>query len=50
VNDHDAIDAINTVLEEWFKNEISQEEVLQRVCEISGRNSFEHELAKQAKP
>jgi hypothetical protein len=46
VNDHDAIDAINAVLDQWFKGESGPLESLYRIARISGENTIEHKESK----
>jgi len=48
MNDHDAMEEINIALDKWFKDEISQEDALKRICYVSGANSMDHNEAKQA--
>lgn len=48
MNDHDAMDAINAVLDQYFRGEVDRVSVVGIVCQISGQNSFDHEKAKKA--
>jgi hypothetical protein len=47
MNDHDAMTAVNTVLDEWLKGEISESEALIRISRISGSNALDHAEAAQ---
>jgi len=47
MNDHDAIDAITAVLEDWFSGrEADALPTLNRIAEIIGANKTEHEEQK----
>lgn len=46
VNDHDAMTAINAVLDQWLKGEIRELRALSRIAKICGENTIEHEAAK----
>jgi len=48
MNDHDAMTAINAVLNEWFKDGISEIQALSRIAIISGKNYIHHDEAKGA--
>jgi len=48
MNDHDAMTAINAVLNEWFKDGISEIQALSRISIISGKNYIHHDEAKGA--
>ena len=47
MNDYEAIDAINAVLDLWFKSEVSEHDALTRIAYISGMNKISHMEAKQ---
>jgi hypothetical protein len=46
VNDHDAMTAINKVLDEVFAATISNYDALRQIAQISGENAIDHEAAK----
>ena len=46
MNDHDAIDAINQVLDEWFKGQLGEIRALSQIARISGMNKISHEEAR----
>jgi hypothetical protein len=50
MNDHDAIDAINAVLDHWFKGEVNEGKALLKIASISGQNIIDHEEAKRDQP
>lgn len=43
MNDHDAIDRINTVLDQWFKGDMTAADALTRIARITGENKIDHE-------
>ena len=43
MNDHDAIDAINQVLDEWFRGDVGSVTALNQIASISGMNKISHE-------
>lgn len=43
MNDHDAIDAINTVLDQWFKGDMTGPSALTQIARITGENKISHE-------
>lgn len=47
MNDHDAMEAINAVLEQYFSGRIGRFEALQKISRISGQNVIEHAKAKE---
>jgi hypothetical protein len=47
MNDHDAIDAINTILDQWFKGDVTAPTALTQIARISGMNHFDHDEAKR---
>ena len=47
MNDHEAMDAINQVLDEMFRGDLSHSDAIVKVARISGMNKFEHEAAKE---
>jgi hypothetical protein len=49
MNDHDAIDAINAILQRLFNGGISPVEALHKICYISGQNAIDHAEAKETK-
>jgi hypothetical protein len=49
MNDHDAMDAVNAVLDEWFKGDLAADRALMQIARISGMNSFEHDEVKEQK-
>ena len=46
MNDHDAMEAVNAVLDEWFKGSVSADRALMQIARISGMNKIEHEESK----
>jgi hypothetical protein len=49
MNDHDAIDAINAVLDQYFRGELNQTALVGKICRISGQNTIDHMEAKDVK-
>lgn len=47
MNDHDAIDKINAVLDRHFRGELTQAQALAQVCTITGENAIDHAEAKK---
>jgi len=47
MNDHDAIDAINAILDRTFRAELGCLEALNQIAQISGENHNSHKEAKQ---
>jgi len=48
MNDHDAIEAINAVLERYFRGELLQLGTIAAICTITGQNAISHAEAKKA--
>ena len=48
MNDHDAMTAINAVLDRHFRGELTQAQTLAQICIISGQNATDHAEAKKA--
>jgi hypothetical protein len=48
MNDHDAMTAINAVLDAWFKGEINEVQALSRITITAGKNYIHHDEAKGA--
>ena len=46
MNDYEAIDAINIVLDEWFKGDVTAPTALTRIARITGMNKISHEEQK----
>lgn len=46
MNDFDAMEAINKVLEEYWANNIFMPDAINQIARISGLNHFEHEAAR----
>jgi hypothetical protein len=46
VNDYEAIEAINTILDQWFKGGVSAPAALMRIARITGMNKISHEEGK----
>ena len=42
MNDHDAMEAINKILDEYFRLEHTAVEALHQIAQISGANQHEH--------
>jgi hypothetical protein len=49
VNDHEAMDAINKVLDDMFRGDLSHSDAIVKIARISGMNKFEHDAAKEQK-
>jgi hypothetical protein len=43
VNDYEAIEAINTVLDQWFKGDVAAFTALMQISRITGMNKISHE-------
>lgn len=43
MNDHDAIDKINGVLDQWFKGDTTATDALTQIARIAGENKIDHE-------
>lgn len=48
MNDHDAMTAINSVLDRYYRGEITQLQAIAQVSTITGANAVEHQEAKGA--
>lgn len=48
MNDHEAMDAINAVLQDLFDDKVSHFEALIKISRISGQNAIDHAAAKEA--
>jgi len=46
MNDSEAIDAINTVLDQWFKGDVAPFTALMQISRITGMNKISHEESK----
>lgn len=46
MNDHDAMEAINDVLERFFRGNLRADEALTKIAHISGQNIISHQEAK----
>ena len=46
MNDHEAMEEINAILEQLFAGEIDQSRAVNRIAIITGRNAIEHAKAK----
>jgi len=49
MNDREAIDAINAVLERYFRGELLQLGTLAAICTITGQNAITHNEVKESK-
>lgn len=49
MNDHEAMDAINAILAQFFRAELSAVDALNRIGYISGANMMDHQEAKEQK-
>jgi hypothetical protein len=49
VNDHEAIEAINAVLDRYFRGEVTQVQALATICSVTGENKIPHDEVKEAK-
>jgi hypothetical protein len=43
VNDHDAMTAINSILEQFYRSQLNSYEALNQISAISGANKVDHE-------
>jgi hypothetical protein len=43
MNDHDAMTAINAVLEQFYRSQLNSYEALNQISAISGANKVDHE-------
>jgi len=43
VNDHDAMTAINSILEQYFRTQLNSVEALNQISAISGANKVDHQ-------
>jgi hypothetical protein len=48
MNDHDAMEAVNAVLEQFFDGEFDTAGALNRIAQISDENKISHSEAKDA--
>ena len=46
MNDHDAMTAINAVLEQFYRTQLNSYEALNQIAAITGANQAEHEAAQ----
>ena len=46
MNDFEAIEAINAVLDEWFKGDLTAPRALTQIARITGMNKISHEESK----
>lgn len=46
MNDHDAMTAINAVLDQWFTVKCTAVDAINEIAKISGENAIEHEETK----
>lgn len=49
MKDHEAMDAINKVLGQYFRGQLDPVDALNRIGYISGANMMDHEAAKEQK-
>jgi ribosome-binding ATPase YchF (GTP1/OBG family) len=49
VNDHEAIDAINKILDAMFRGDLSHTDAILKVARISGMTKIEHNEVKEQK-
>jgi hypothetical protein len=49
MNDHDSMEAINAAIDQYFRGDIMQEDLVSKVCQISGLNTIDHREAKDTK-
>ena len=47
MNDYDAMEAINAVLEQHYSGALGRFEALQKISQISGQNVIDHAKAKE---
>ena len=43
LNDHDAMEAVDAVLEQYFRGRLNPYEALNQIAQITGANKIEHE-------
>lgn len=46
MTDHDAMEAINAVLEDYYRGRITDHEALTRIAQIAGENHIKHQESK----
>jgi hypothetical protein len=49
MNDHEAMEAINKVLDEMFRGDLPHSDAIVKIARISGMNSFEHNEVREQK-
>ena len=49
MNDFEAIEAINQVLDRYFRGEVTQAAALATICTITGENQITHNEVKETK-
>lgn len=49
MNDYEAVEAINAVLNRYFLGEVTQVQALATICSVTGENSIAHNEVKEAK-
>ena len=47
MNDHDAMEAVNAVLEMYFRAQVDSANALTQIAQISGANKISHQEAKE---
>ncbi|GGH93937.1 hypothetical protein ACFFGR_09485 [Arthrobacter liuii] len=46
MTDHEAMEAINAALEDYYRGRISQTEALNQIARITGESAIEHQESK----
>ncbi|MBT2537256.1 hypothetical protein [Arthrobacter sp. ISL-69] len=50
MNDHDAMEAVSAVLEQYYRAQLNSTEALHQIAYIIGQNAIDHAEAKKAQP
>lgn len=46
MTDHEAMEAINAALEEYYRGRLTQHQVLIQIAQITGENTIDHQESK----
>jgi hypothetical protein len=44
MNDHDAMEAINAILEQYYRTQLNSVEALHQIAAVAGANKIDHEV------
>jgi hypothetical protein len=50
MNDHDAMEAITAILEQYYRTQLNSTEALHQIAAVAGHNAIQHAEAKKAQP